>query len=351
MDKHLPRRQLRFFCALKTRSGFVILGCLLLFLPAAAQYKLNGYLSAQYENGQKESDFPEGTFGRVRAGLLFSGLAADIFTYDLEVRFKSESRLEIEEAWVGIAPSQSFELKLGFYLVPFGKYNTANRPYENPFIQTPLPQAALYPESWRDVGVLVDGKWGSMGYSVYLGNGLGEGRDLQDSQQFKDNNGDPAAGGRIFFTLSQGFEVGVSYYRGHYDDAGQRKLELRGADITWKSEAILLTYEYGKANLANPEGYERGAAEGHFVLASLTLGEFSPLVSYQTLVYNDPFHGEDPQDPLALVGIAKDISRWAVGLVFSPAPNFMFKVEYDFNKEAAVKLDNDIFLAQVSLLF
>ena len=81
------------------------------------------------------------------------------------------------------------------------------------------------------------------------------------------------------------------------------------------------------------------------------MGEFSPVISFQTLVYEDPFHGEDSQDPLAVVGIAKDVSRWAVGLVFSPASNFMLKVEYDFNREATVKLDNDIFLAQVSLLF
>jgi hypothetical protein len=327
------------------------LGCLILFLPATAQYNLNGYLSAGYENGQKESDSPEGTFGWVQAGLLFTGTAATIFTYDLEVRFKSESRLEIEEAWVGFAPSTAFELKLGFYLVPFGKYNTANRPHQNPFVQMPLPQAHLYPESWRDVGILAEGKWGALGYSVYLGNGLREGRDLQEGQQFKDNNGDLAAGGRASFLLSQNFEVGVSYYRGRYDDAGQRNLDLRGADVSWKSEAFLLTYEYGKAYLDNPETYDRGTAEGHFVLASLTLGEFSPLVSFQTLEYDDPYHGEDPLDPSLVVGIAKEVSRWAVGLVFSPAPNFMLKVEYDFNREAAVKLDNDAFLAQVSLLF
>jgi hypothetical protein len=326
-------------------------GCLGLILPAVAQYKLNGYLSAQYENGQEESDFPDGTFGRARAGLLFAGMAETIFTYGLEVRLKSESRLEIEEAWVGIGSSSSFQLRLGLYLVPFGKYNTANRPHQNPFIQTPLLQAHLYPESWRDVGLLAEGKWGSMGYSVYLGNGLREGQDLQDGQQFEDNNGEPGAGGRVSFLLGQNFEVGGSYYRGDYDDQGQRGLELRGADISWKSQAFLLTYEYGKAYLDNPESYDRGTAEGHFVLASLTLGEFTPLVSYQTLKYIDPYHGEDYLDPSLVVGVAKDISRWAVGLVFSPAPNFLFKVEYDFNREATVKLDNDVFLAQVSLLF
>jgi hypothetical protein len=81
------------------------------------------------------------------------------------------------------------------------------------------------------------------------------------------------------------------------------------------------------------------------------LGEFTPLVSYQTLKYFDPYHGEDYLDPLLAVGIDRDVSRWAVGLVYLPAPNFMFKAEYDFNREAAVQLANDTFLAQVAFLF
>src|SRR4030043_428376 len=126
MDQHPPRRQLRFFRALRARSAFIVAGFLGLPLPAAAQYKLNGYLSAQYENGQRGSDSPDGTFGRVRAGLLFAGVVENIFTYGLEARFKSESRLEIEEAWVGIGTSPSFQLRLGIYLVPFGNSNTAS---------------------------------------------------------------------------------------------------------------------------------------------------------------------------------------------------------------------------------
>jgi len=347
MDKHPPRRQLRFFRALIAKSASLVVGCLVFFGPAAAQYKLNGYFSAGYANGQKESESPDRTFGWVQGGLLFTGTAARVFKYDFEVRFRSESQLEIEEAWVGFGPSDSFALKLGFYLVPFGKYNTANRPHQNPFIQTPLPQAYIYPPSWRDVGILMDGKWGPLLYSVYLGNGLAEGQDLTDGQQFKDNNGDPAAGGRFALLLSQSFEVGFSYYRGRYDDEGLRNLELQGADVSWKSESILFAYEYERAYLDNPEGYGRGLAEGHFVLASLTMGQLRPFVSYQTLVYKDPYHGEDP----VLIGITQDISRWAAGVALSPAPNFMFKVEYDFNEEAVVNLDNDTLLAQVSFLF
>jgi hypothetical protein len=335
----------------RLRPAFLILGVLGLLLPAGAQYQLNGYLSAQYENGEKESDFPKGTFGWPRGGLLFTGTAGRIFTYDLEARFKSENRLEIEEAWVGIGNPSSFRVRLGLYLVPFGRYNTANRPHQNLFIRTPLLQSQLYPESWRDVGLLAEGKWGGLGYSVYLGNGLREGEDLGAGQQFEENNGEPAAGGRAFFILGQGLEVGGSYYRGSYDDQGQRNLELWGADVSWSSQAFLITYEYGKAFIDNPAGFDRGTAEGHFVLASLTLGEFTPLVSYQTLKYFDPYHGEDYLDPLLAVGIDRDVSRWAVGLVYLPAPNFMFKAEYDFNREAAVQLANDTFLAQVAFLF
>jgi len=326
----------------------------LLFCPPAfSQYKLNGFLSARYENGKAESDFPDGTFGWVRAGLLFTGRAANIFNYDFEIQFKSEDRVEIEEAWVGVNPSETFQLKLGYYLVPFGRYNTANRPYQNPFIQAPLPQADLYPESWRDIGVLAEGRWGSFGYAAYLGNGLREGRDLQDGRQYyKDNNGNKAVGGRISLGLGEGVEVGGSYYRGKYDAAAERELKLYGADASWSSRGFLLLYEYGKADIDNPAGFGGGTAEGHFSLASLNVSDFTALASYQTLEYDDPYHGWDPLDPIPItVGIAKDIRRWAVGVVYSPEPNFMLKVEYDFNREKPVELDNDVFLVQVSLLF
>lgn len=328
--------------------GFVLAG-VLLSPRAYPQVQVSGWLSARYENGRAASDFPAGSFGWVKAGLFFTGRAANIFNYDLEVQLKSETRLEIEEAWLGVNPSERFQLKLGAYLVPFGRYNTANRPYQNPFIQPPMPQAYLYPESWRDIGVLVEGRWGSIGYSAYFGNGLREGANLPDGQQFKDNNGSKAAGGRASLRLGQGVEAGGSYYRGNYDDADERTLVLYGADASWSSQGFLLLYEYGKAEIENPSDYAAGTAAGHFVLASLNISDFTVLASYQTVSYDDPYHEWDLQ--IAEGGIAIDIQRWTVGLVYAPAPNFLFKFEYDFNREKTVELDDDVFLAQVSLLF
>ncbi len=337
---------------MKARIVCVVLVGLLFSSPGFSQVKLSGWLSAQYHKGKAQGDFPEGTFGWVKAGLFFTGRTANIFNYSLEVQFKSEDQVEIEEAWAGVNPSDAFQLKLGLYLVPFGRYNTANRPFQTPFIQDPLPQAELYPRSWRDIGVMTEGRWASFGYTLYLGNGLREGSNLQDGQQFRDNNGNKSWGGRVRLKLGEGLEVAGSYYRGRYDDDNERNLKLYGADASWSSQGFLLLYEYGKAELENPAGYERGTAEGHFGMASLIVGKFTALASYQTLEYSDPYHGWDPLDPLLMpAGIAKDIRRWAIALVYAPAPNFLIEVEYDFNREKPVEFDNDVLLAQVSFLF
>ena len=337
---------------MKTKTTFIVLAILLLALSARAQLVINGYLSAEYEKGQQQSDFPQGTFGQALAGLMFSGRAGKVFDFNLEVRYKSETRAEIEEAWVGINSSPAFQLKLGLYLVPFGKYNTSNRPYQTPFIQMPLAQARLYPESWRDIGLLAAGKSGSFSYSAYLGNGLREGEDLQAGQQFKDNNKNKGTGGRIGLFLSQSFEVGLSYYRGKYDAANEKNLSLFGTDVSWETETFLVRYEYTRADLDNEVGYSKGKGQGHYVLLSLNFSGISPWASYQKLTYSDPFHGPGFVAGISPgSGISDDQSRWAIGLVYYASANILLKVEYDFNHEGKPELKNNVFYAQVALHF
>jgi hypothetical protein len=340
---------------MKSKLGLVILAVAVVWTEGQAQnqVQINGYLSFQYEKGQAQSDFPGGTFDKIRAGLFFTGRLEQIFDYDLELGFLDANHPEIREAWVGIHPSEAFHLKLGMYLVPFGLYNTASRPYQTPFIQAPLPQAKLYPENWRDLGVLAEGRMSFLRYSVYLGNGLREGVDLSSGQQFKDNNKDKAFGGRLGILLSSTFEVGLSYSRGKYDDANQRVLELKGADVSWNTQGFRLRYEYGKARMDNPAGYEKGETKGQTVLFSFNWSGFSPVISYQTLNYSDPFHGAGfSSSPVAGgAGISSEISRWTLGLLYSPSQRLLFKVEYDFNREKAVELKNDALLVQVALQF
>jgi len=337
---------------MKTKPVLVLFVTLLVALPARAQLQVNGYLSFEYENGQRQSEFPDGTFENVRAGLFFSGTTAKRFDYNLEVRYKSETRVEIEEAWAGITASEAFHVKLGLYLVPFGKYNTANRPYQTRFIKTPLAQAYVYPESWRDIGILAEGRTKYLRYAAYIGNGLREGADLQAGQQYKDNNKNKAVGGRMGILLSQSFEAGFSYYRGQYDSANTRTLALKGADVSWETDSFLLLYEYSKADLDNPSGYSRGKAEGHFGLLALSWEDVSLWGSYQKLDYTDPFHGSGFVEGMSPgSGISYEQSRWAVGLVYFASANILIKLEYDFNSDGQTNLENDVFYAQVALHF
>ncbi len=321
--------------------------------PARAQIRINGYFSFQYQNGESRSESPNGEFGFPRAGLFFAGLVEKVFDYNLEVRFDDHDLVNLQEVWVGYVPSEAFHLKLGMYLVPFGTYNTSSRPYQTPLIQMPLAQAAIYPESWRDVGVLAEGRTGIFGYAVYMGNGLREAADFSSGQQFHDNNKDKGEGGRVTFELSRGFELGVSYNRSRVDDAGKRRLEYWAGHASWVTQGFRITYEYDWAEVENPAGFAKGKAEGHLVLATMNWGGFSPVVSYQKLDYRDPYHGTgfSAAEEIAGAGIDLADSRWAVGLVYTPVQSVMLKVEYDFNREKRAEIPNDLFLAQVALHF
>ncbi len=337
---------------MRSRALSVAFAVVLVALPLRPQFRLSGYLSAQYEKGGRDSDAAAGTFAIARAGLLLSGKAETVIDYALEVRFKSEDRLEIEEAWVGVSPTEAFHLKLGLYLVPFGKYNTANRPHQTLFIKPPLSLEQGYPASWRDIGVLADGSIGFFRYAAYLGNGLREEASLKDSQQFRDNNGHKSFGCRVGILLSRTLEFGLSYCRGSYDDADERTHESRGLDLSWDADAFLILYEYVDVGLENPSPYSPGREKGHFGLLALRIGELSPFVGYQTLDYEDSYHGPGfgvlsrPGE-----GQSSHLSRWAIGLSYLASSGLRFKIEYDLNREEGMALKNNSLIAQAAFQF
>lgn len=317
-----------------------------------AQSETNGYLSFEYTKGQDESGISWGTFQNVQFGLIFSGEIAPKIDYTSEMRFRNESKIEMEQAYLRIKPSESFSLKLGLYLVPFGRYNSSNRPYQTMLVKPPLNVENLFPLSWRDIGVLVEGKLSGFFYSAYLGNGLAESKDLSTAQQFKDNNKDKAKGLRIGLSLSQGLEVAFSYYRGKYDEGNERNLILKGVDLRWISEGFQLLSEYSKAEMENPTSFFNGNAEGYFVQISFDMDKFRPVGSYQLLKYKDIYHGEDfiARD-YGGQGIRDERSRWTVGLVYFVSQNVFFKVEYELNREKEVELKNNLLLIQIALNF
>jgi hypothetical protein len=315
---------------MKARIFSIFLILLVFLAPVHVLGKISGYLAFEYLKGQDQSDQANGSFRNSQLGLIFSDEIAPRIDYVAEIRFKEESRIELEQAWVGFNLSNLINFKLGLYIVPFGKYNQENRPHQTMLINAPLIVEKMFPPSWRDVGVRLEGRTGNIYYSAFWGNGLFESENLGGSQQFRDNNLNKAKGARLGATVSQSLEVAVSYYRGKYDEGNERDLILQGIDLIWSSEGLQILSEYLKGTLKNPEGFSEGKVEGYYVQASFESGNLRPVVSYQRLKYEDPYHGQGFDSLVPGEGISEEKNRWSLGLVYFASETVFLKFEYHF---------------------
>jgi len=314
--------------------------------------KMGGYFSFDYSQGQEDGLFKNSRLGGLDAGLVLTGQLSDTFSYTFEARFRSESRIEIEQAWLALRLSKSLNFILGDFLVPFGRYNRANRPHETFLVQRPLVFEKAYPASWRDLGLQVSGKLSFILFAAFIGNGLAEAESPDKGQQFGDNNSDKAWGGRLSVQPDQTLDIGLSYYQGKYDDAGTRKLKMLGVDAAWVTVDYSLSAEYIKTDSANPAPWAKGVTEGFFVQLAIKYKDFSPVVSYQKAKQDDPFHGlgwSSPLEPGA--GLADTRTRWALGLIYLPVSNIHLKAEYDFNREIGPALKDDLISVQATVNF
>jgi hypothetical protein len=323
----------------------IVFGAILLVAAAArvrADIQYGGYLSFAFLKGQSESEDSRGSLRDIQGGLVASGLISSKFGFTLEARARTESLFEIDQAWVGFLASKAFNVKAGMYLVPFGNWNQNSRPYQTLLAETPLNLEYLYPESWRDLGLLVDGQVSVFTYAAYVGNGLKEADSLMDGQQFRDNNRDLGKGGRLGLLLGEEIRAGVSYSEGKYDDLNERTLKLEGADLAWVTKQWEVWGEATRALIDNPDPYPQGKSEGYSIWVVMSYARLQPVGSFQKVKYEDPFHGGE--------GIALDQSRWTVGLRFVLGPNMFIKAEYNWNNETP-KIKNNVFRVQAALGF
>ena len=335
--------KIRFFSIFLILSVFIA--------PVQVLGKISGYLSFEYIKGQDQSDQANGSFRNSQLGLIFSNELAPRIDYVAEIRFKEETRIELEQAWVGFNLSNLMNFKLGLYIVPFGKYNQANRPHQTMLINAPLIVEKMFPPSWRDVGVQLEGRTGNIYYSAFLGNGLFESENLGGGQQFRDNNLNKAKGARLGAQVSQSLEVAFSYYKGKYDDENERDLIFQGIDLIWSSEGLQIISEYLMGTVKNPSPFPEGKVEGYYVQASFESGKLRPVVSYQQLKYDDDFHGQGFSYPGPGDGISEEKNRWSLGLVYFASETVFLKFEYDLNREKDPKIKDNTYSFQVCLSF
>ncbi len=316
-----------------------------------AEVQTGGYLSFSFLKGQAASGASQGSFQDLRGGALASGDLGQGFSFLVEARFRSESRFELEQALAGFKLGASGDLRIGLFLVPFGKYNESNRPQQTVLVNVPLNLEASYPESWRDIGLTAQGRIGFLRYAAYLANGLGEKDGAVAGQSFRDVNKDKAKGGRLGIVVGEGFEVGASYYTGKYDQEDAFRLSLEGADLTWVTKDYEVRGEYTRGLWKNPGGAPDGKADGFFGLVALYLGKLQPVASFQRW---DPGNVAAGLRLVTVAGGAETLavrSRWALGARYYFSPTFIVKAEYDINREKGPAINNNLFLVQAAISF
>jgi len=320
-------------------------------LGFSAEIQTGGYLSFSLLKGQEGGRRGPRNSRGSRGGALASGDLGQGFSFLVEARFRSESRFELEQALAAFKLGGSGDLRLGLFLVPFGKYNESNRPQQTVLVNLPLNLEAAYPESWRDIGLTTQGRIGFLRYAAYLANGLGEKDGAAAGQMFRDINKDKAKGGRMGIVLGEGFEIGGSYYMGKYDADNSFRLVLEGADLTWVTKDYEVRGEYTRGVWNNPGGAPDGKADGFFGLVALYMGKLQPVASFQRW---DPGESGPGLPLIALEGGVELLSvrsRWALGARYFLSPTFVVKAEYDINREKGPALKNNLVVVQAAISF
>jgi hypothetical protein len=276
--------------------------------------------------------------------------------------------IEVHQGWLEYAINEYFTPRAGVILVPFGKFNLEHfEPFQE-FTFRPLSHLRVVPSTWSDVGVGFVGS-AALGeqlrfpdplsqfqadYQLFFTNGLTS--DIRDHRGLRDaraaykadNNNNKALVGRLGLRPTSNLELGLSGYRGIYDNVGH---QIVGLDLDGKvtygpfdllgEYALFDLHEGGLRGSAAtnplsdttarvPESLRGGYVEAHyrfwfdarnhtFLGRKFSNPTFTALVRYdQVRIDDDSDTGTGPNNE----------RRWTFGLNYRPVPTWVVKFEY-----------------------
>ncbi|MFQ5559655.1 MAG: hypothetical protein ACE5FU_03580, partial [Nitrospinota bacterium] len=261
---------------------------------------------------------------------------------------ETKGEFEVEEAYGTYRFSDLLTLKSGFFLTPFGIYNSIRyitplfatvvlpQMYEMPAnynseqLPEPLhanlmPQQSNFMLTGRYIGSFFDTE-----YSLFVTNGF-------RGESGRDENTDKGFGGRIRVIAVDRYKLGLSIFSGNdslkdadtADDFGKVlkigfDIEILLLDELWKME-----YEFVRDDFEN-----RAHRYSFYVRTTLNIGSFSPFASFDFAKDNDH----------ALY--KKGQARYSLGSGYSLSETVTLKAEYHFhvfnNADAAPVLSNGL---------
>ena len=312
-----------------------------------------GYLYTEFFSSEDSTD----TFDIHYLNLNLSGRLHDRVSYRAEFEFEHGGGEDeppfIEQAYMDVWLFRNTALRIGAMLTPFNRFDDLHGPLENFLVTRPQTSREIGVSAWKEVGIDLHGniflhKNFFLNYNVYMINGLGSGTRLRGSRQYQDNNDAKSLGFRVSGVIADRWEIGVSYYTGVWDNAGQQNLSLYGFHFLTKVAGLDVFAEYSHSLSENPPPLALGKADGFFIQTSYLLaGKFRPTIRYGTLDYLDPGNllGRQPTD--------FDNKIICLGWNYYLTGAIVFKAEYNFVQEGKrkEKKDNDLIALQAAVRF
>lgn len=276
----------------------------------------------------------------------------------------------LEQAWASYRLASWASLRAGALLVPFGNVNVDHYAPSRDVISKPLVSYAVAPSDWTDNGlglsgsVLLGGEW-SMRYDTVVVAGLDADVTALGTRAARqpfgaDNNNEKALAGRVAWKRGAGFELGLSGYRGRYDDAGRLPLSGWAVDAQVASGPLRLTGEYDRFAARQPGGRTADLA-GWYVRASVDVGNqlvrrgaHGKLFPEARLSLVGQYDRIDLTGPLAERWETNRESRWTLGLNYRPAHAWVLKVDREWRRAPARALvygEEDALLVSIGFIF
>lgn len=270
----------------------------------------------------------------------------------------------IEQAYVDFSLTDSFALRSGVLLMPFGNVAAEHYAPLRDMINRPLSSFAIAPQDWTDNGFGLVGdvdlseNW-HFAYQTYLVSGLGA--EISDAglrsarQPFgADNNSDKSLVGHFGFSYANDLQVGLSGYRGAYDDRGNRSLDGLGLDWSWNpapfkltGELISLRAERDQGSDANFwGGYVRGGYDLSWLLPEFFSGESFPDAKLNL------FYQYDYVETGSLDASLEGRREWrhTLGFKYEPLRSWIFKLNYEVSRSGRVPIkDGDSHALQAAI--
>ncbi len=284
--------------------------------------------------------------------LIISGQPHKRISYFTELEFERAAAVGtsrggevlVEQAYTDIQLTSWMNFRGGILLVPFGNIERDHFAPIREVVSQPLTSYAIAPAAWSDNGFGINGRFNLSDawiadYQAYVMAGLDDNittTGLRGTRQGfgLDNNNSKAFAGKLTLQNTTGFNIGLSYYKGAYNDTGTKDMTGFNVDFDYKKGWFEILGEYTDMDIEQEIGkdthldgyYLRNILSLNGLLPENFLGADFPHARLSFVTQYDEATIENFFDP----SIAENYERRiTLGLRLQPTSSVMLNLNYE----------------------